>query len=283
MPVHWTYEAYDDSDELEQGDLLQPTEALQRIFASVHPHFRNSKYLAYIITTQSCDLVLRRSQPKASYINLATVRPLSEVLHKILGTVAKPIGVGIFRSSAKGDVRRFLERLLNQNEQASGLFFIHADSDLGIAEPAVAFLRVTVALRADHYDVLRAARVGRLTPEFRAKLGWLTGNLYARPATQDWGEKADRRKLFNNLIDQAMREARWIDDEIVERAAKEGIDLSTASPESVDELRSPSRLDRALEELEAQLTEIAPDLTLEQRTKLRNRLRNSGKFTKLLK
>ena len=50
-----------------------------------------------------------------------------------------------------------------------GLFFLHPDTEAGIAEPAVAFQRVAVALRAEHYDALREARAGRITPEFRSK------------------------------------------------------------------------------------------------------------------
>lgn len=284
MPAHWTYAPVVEANaDLEQGDILLPTDALQQVFSEVHPHFQDSKYLAFVVTTQSCDLVLRRSVPKATYINLAAVRPLSSVIQKILVEVAEPAANGIFRFSSKGEAYRLLERILNQNEQAIGLFFLHEDSDAGIAEMAVAFLRVTVALRSDHYETLKAARKGKLTPEFRAKLGWLIGNLYARPATPDWGDKVGGKNSCDALIRQYIAEARWVEDEIVDRAKKDGIDLAAASPESLEALRPPSKIERALSELEEELKRVAPEFDASTVTKLKNRLRNNGKFIKLFK
>lgn len=283
MAGHWTYEIPEQAANLEQGDILQPTAALRKIFSEVHPHFCQDKYLAFLIATQSCDLVVRHSAPKASYINLAAVRPLSQVIYKIFANVAEPAGNGVFRASKKSEGRRVIERLLNQNEQSIGLFFLYPDADAGIAEPAVAFLRVTVALRADHYETLRAARIGRLGPTFRAKLGWLIGNLYVRPATPDWADHKGGQKAFDDLVRQFTGEARWIDDEILDKASAAGVDLTTASPEALETFRPPSRIDRALDELERELTQVAPDLDTERLIKLKNRLRNNGKFTKLFK
>ena len=69
---------------------------------------------------------------------------------------------GVFRMNKKGKARELLERLLDQNEQALGLFYLHSDSDLGIGDPSVAYLRITVALKTDHYPILQGARKGRL-------------------------------------------------------------------------------------------------------------------------
>lgn len=164
MVAHWTYEHPDSSAGLEQGDILAPTNSLRTIFGSVHPHFNQDKYLGFLVATQSCDLVVRGNNPKASYINLAAIRPLSQIIAKILAEVTEPAAEGTFRTSSRAEVRRLLERLFNQNEQAIGLFFLYPDADAGIGEEAIAFLRVTIALRASHYDILRQARVGRLTP-----------------------------------------------------------------------------------------------------------------------
>jgi hypothetical protein len=247
MQPHWTYDDFEPATELEQGDILQPTGELRKIFADVHPHFRQEKYLGFLVATQSCDLVRHGEFPKASYINLAAIRSLSQVINKILAEVVTPAAAGVFPTGGKGDAHRLLERVLNQNEQAIGLFFLHADLDrAGIAEPAIAFLRITVALRAEHYETLRAARVGRLRPEFRAKLGWLLGNLYARPATPDWTDKVDGKMAFDALISQYMSEAKWIDDEILHKAKADGVDVALATEEMLEGLRPPSRLERAL-------------------------------------
>jgi hypothetical protein len=283
MPSHWTYANFDESAELEQGDILSPTVELRGLLSRVHPHFGDDKYLGYIITTQSCDLVRRRKLPKATYINIAVIRPLSQIIQKIVAEVATPVGVGVFKTSDRGEAYRLLERVFNQNEQAIGLFFLHPDTDAGIAEPAVAFLRVSIALRAAHYEVLRSSRVGKLTAEFRGKLGWLTGNLYIRPATPDWGDTEDGKQRFDELIRQYMGETRWLDDEIVNTAQQQGINVTTATHEQLEALRPPSHLDRAIEEVRAELRRVAPESSPDAINKLGNRLRNNGKFTKLLR
>jgi hypothetical protein len=283
MPSHWTYESVDKLTDLEQGDILRPTDNLRQLLRTVHPHFCADKYLAFMITTQSCDLVRRKSVPRAAYINLAVVRALSQVMPKIAAQVITPIAGQVFKSSGKGDIRRLLERILNQNEQTIGLFFLYPDGDAGIAEPAVTMLRVSVALRGEHYELLRQARAGRLSPEFRAKLGWLIGNLYARPATPDWSDTLNRKGRFEEFVQQYLGEIRWLDDEIIDAAQKQGIDIANEANERLEELRPPSPLDRAIAEVKSELDRIAPDFPDEMVKKLGNRLRNSGKFTKLFR
>lgn len=283
MPSHWTYAPCEHSDEIEQGDILRPTDSLRRVFAEVHPHFNNEKYLGFMIATQSCDLVLRKGSTKASYISLAAIRPLTQVIRKVLSDAITPVVEGVFKTGDKREAKRLLSRLLNQNEQSLGLFFLYPDADAGIGEAAVAFLRVTVALRAEHYEALREARCGRLTPEFRAKLGWLIGNLYVRPATQDWQDREGGRDRFDQLIRGYVADARWLDDEIVVVAERTGVDISESTPEYLETLRPASKLERALDVVQTELSKVAPGLASTDVDKVVNLLRNNGKFTKLLK
>ena len=188
-PSHWTYASLPKGeDDLAQGDILQPSEELRALFHDVHKHFDDDKYLAFIVASQTCDLARRKGEPepKAKYIALATVRSLSSVAPGLFESIGKAITPGVFAASAKPRALELLKRIFNQNEQALGLFYLHPDTAVGIGEPAVAFLRVTVSVRAQHYPTLTQARSGRFKEEFRAKLGWLLGNLYARPATPDW-------------------------------------------------------------------------------------------------
>lgn len=283
MATHWTYAPFDHFDEIEQGDILRPTEGLKGVFAEVHPHFNNEKYLGFMIATQSCDLVRRNGSSKASYISLAVIRPLAQVIRKVLSHVITPVGEGVFKNGDKREAKRLVSRLLNQNEQGLGLFFLYPDADAGIGEAAVAFLRVTVALRADHYEALREARCGRLTPEFRAKLGWLIGNLYVRPATEDWQDREGGKKQFDGLIRDYLTDARWLDDDVVAQARDAGVDISQATPELLKELRPPSKLERALGVIRSEVSRVAPSLSSSDLDKVVNLLRNNGKFTKLLK
>ncbi|GMV22741.1 MAG: hypothetical protein AMXMBFR57_26900 [Acidimicrobiia bacterium] len=284
MPTHWTYAPFASTDDLEQGDIIAPSPAVKAIFAAVHPHFQHDKYLGFMVATQSCDLVRRATHSKANYISLVAIRPLTQVLHKILGLSLKAVdGEATFKTSEKTEGRRLLERLFNQNEQALGLFFLYPDLDAGIDESAVAFLRVSVAVRSEHCDALREARVGRLTESFQAKLGWLIGNLYVRPATPDWQDATGGEARFRALVNQHLGEARWIDDEIVEQAKAQNVDLATATVDALESLRPPSRLERALTEVRTEILKVAPEFELGLLDKTLNRLRNNGRFRALLK
>lgn len=77
--MHWTYAKPETSD-LSQGDVLLPsTELREKLLRPVHPYFAHQKYLAFMVTTQSCDLVLRGGKPSASHISIAPVRSLKAV------------------------------------------------------------------------------------------------------------------------------------------------------------------------------------------------------------
>ena len=197
--MHWTYDPLVDGD-LEQGDILTPDDRLRGVLDEVHRHFNGDKYLAFMVTTQSCDLVRRRGYAGARYISIATVRSLKSVWLKLLSAVAQaPLGGSYFNVKDKQRAELLFKRIIDQNEQALGLFYLHPDVDASIGEPAVAFLRVTISLRAEHYDALVAARSARLRSDFRAKFGWLLGNLYARAATRDWGDEATDRDACEDL------------------------------------------------------------------------------------
>ncbi|MGA2797987.1 MAG: hypothetical protein ABSE63_10430, partial [Thermoguttaceae bacterium] len=193
-PVHFTYQPVDETGpDLCQGDILQQNDEIRSLLADVHPHFNDDKYNAFLVLTQTCDLERRDGQPcKSRYINLAVVRPLRDVLFFLLNRDCDKVKIGrrylegVYTSESRDKAERLLSRILNQNAQSEGLFYLHNDLAVRIAEPSVAFLQVSVAVRAqDHYDRLIGARSGRLKEQFQSKLGWLIGNLFSRVATED--------------------------------------------------------------------------------------------------
>jgi hypothetical protein len=287
MPKHWTYSSFNQEEDLEQGDILKPSAELRALLNEVHHHFLDDKYVGFLIATQSCDLVLRKGSAKAPYINLAVIRPLNNVAHKLIAQVSTPIKPRVFPKSEKGKAKDLLVRIFNQNEQAIGVFFLHEDADSGIAEPCVVMLRVTVAVRSEHYAMLQKARVGRLNVEFRAKLGWLLGNLYARPATRDWGEIEGGKRQLDSLVSDYLDEQTsdesltWLDDELIREAIERKIDLKEVSFQELEQYRPKSRHEQSLDQIRQELLRVAPEIDAEKVDKLTNRLRNNGKFKKL--
>ena len=288
--MHWTYAACDTTD-LQQGDILAPTVELRRILQEVQPYFCSEKYLGFTVATQSCDLVQRgKHGPRAHHINLAALRSLKAVTPRLIERIIRPFARGVFSVSAKNDARRFLERLLNQNEQALGLFYFHPDADIGLGEPAVAFLRVTFALRAGHYGALLQARTGRLAPPFQAKFGWLLGNLYARAACPDWsdrpGGKEEANRLIGRLLDEPSPGAGpvWIDDAVLAEARSAGVVIHDRDPDElaveVESHRPPPRLEQIVDEVLREMPKVI-EASDEQQRVLRNRLLNNGRLSKL--
>ncbi|MHB1561824.1 MAG: hypothetical protein ACYC61_30610, partial [Isosphaeraceae bacterium] len=160
MPSHWTYEETPPDGDLYQGDIILRTEPLLNVLGSVHRYFCDEKYLAFIVITQTCDLVVRGGECKASYINLAVVRSLESMMRGILDAKCKTPLAGVYYEDGRAEINELIERIINQNEQTLGLFYLEPDGDLKLAVGAVALLRVTIALRAQHYQDLKDARIG---------------------------------------------------------------------------------------------------------------------------
>lgn len=289
MAVHWTYQDIGAAGgDLEQGDILYPSEDLLALFRDEHPYFFKDEFLGFMVASQSCDLVRRKGGVKASFISLSAIRPLSKMMPTLIAQVASPVAPSRFPVSGIEGAKQLLERIFNQNEQSIGLFFLFPDADLKLGEEAVATLRVTVPVSSAQYDVLTRSRVGRLKPEFQAKLGWLLGNLYNRPATPDWADFPGGKEKFDGLVSRFSKgnegdaNVEWIEDLLIQEARRIGRSLEEASLEELESLRPPPTMDRALDEINAQLSKVLPEVDSEVLVKFRNRLKNSGKFKKLL-
>jgi hypothetical protein len=268
--VWWTYEQFPPGDDLDQGDLLFPTPELQAVLDEVHPHFCNPKYIGFSVLTQGCDLVRRKRSglPKARHINIGVVRALRPILPKLIETAVKPVAPGVFPASGMEEARRLLDRILDQNEQALGLFYLHQDADVGLGEPCVVNLRVSVSLKAEHYSTLVLARRGRLTSDFRGKLGWLVGNLFSRTASPDWAEKEGdgaKSEAITELLGTVG--TNWIDDVLVRVARERGIDIQSKPFDEIvttlEEQRPPPPLERAIDAAASELKriqDVAPEV-----------------------
>ena len=292
MATHWTYSNFKADDDLSQGDILEPTASLQALLAQVHPHFLDPKYLAFLITTQSCDLTIRKDKCATKYICISVVRPLSMVLHDFLPEVCKCVRDRVYLQESKGEAKKLLERLFSQNEQALGLFYLHPDLDSGIAESSVALLRVCVTLRAEHYPILKLARRGALTPEFQAKLGWLVGNMYSRIGTTDWTSPKERQKALERLISDALSIGdlgggpMWVPGKWVDAAKQKGCDIDALPKEALlktlESYKPAEAIIVALEQVLNTVQEVLPDTPIDQLKRIKQRLNNNPLFANAL-
>jgi hypothetical protein len=261
VTTHWTYRKVGAGD-LQQGDILKKTDALSSILREVHPHYLKADYTHFIVLTQSCDLVQRDGGAcKSRYLSIAAVRPFDLTVQRALERYQESQFERILNACSqkhRSQVSQLLTRILNNNEH--DFFYLHEDVELGITANSCAFLQLSIALRAMHYETCVAARIASLTEIFAAKLGWLVGNLYSRVGTEDWVPDRVTQPEFSSRIKSILDDAcLWVDHEqlgIAIRQASTDL-LSKGEPALRDHLDScarPSRRERIVRAIEQVLT-----------------------------
>lgn len=241
--MHWTYNSFNNTDDLLQGDILEPTPELSDLFSEVHPHFLDAKYRNFLVLTQSCDLA-RRSGAKscnATHISLSVIRSLEDVISDSFKVNFGYLAQGIYDSERKKIITQLIERIINQNENALGLFYLHPDADAGITVPSVAILRVSISVRAkEHYGKVLTARVGRLDTKFQPKLGWMVGNLYSRVGAPDWKElkssEFEEQEVINNILKFNRPKPLWINSKIIKKIIEQYPSFETFSLDEQEEI-----------------------------------------------
>jgi hypothetical protein len=172
--------------ELEQGDLLSPDSELRALLEQYHPYYAQHKEnKLYAVLTQSCDLVRREDGYKAHYISIAPVRPLRVIIRYEFERkfVYPDDGAPFGAMTLKGEIERFLERLLNNNEASH--FYYRAAPQSALVEPMCAMLALPISLKVEHYDAILRTRILGVESVFQAKLGWLLGQMYSRVGTPE--------------------------------------------------------------------------------------------------
>lgn len=282
--MHWTYEDIEEDGPLDlaQGDILEPNVNLTKLFQEVHPHFSKPKYLGFLVLTQSCDLV-QKYGVKATHITLAVIRSLQDIISTSLKDNFGYLAPGIYAAHRQKSVELLAERLINQNENMLGLFYLHTEADLGISTPSVAILRVTISVKAEHYPMLQEARVGRLSKEFQAKLGWMVGNLFSRVGVSDWKEKYNNSDVEKAIIRKFLSFYRdnpvWLQQKQYKKIVKTNPDFESLSIAEQDELIKQSTplppKEKAVGIITKIIKDVAPKVPEEALNKIKHRLINN--------
>lgn len=251
---HFTYRAPKAADDLRQGDLLAKTTEISSVLQEIHPHYhRKEDYTHFVVLTQSCDLVRRGGKPcKTKYVSLAAVRPLSVVITRDISRHQDDFDrrAGVCSQGKRQLLEQFVEKVLNNNEPE--YFYLHPEPAFGLHQPSCAFLRLSVAVRAeDHYAKLLAARQLCLEGVFQAKLGWLIGNMYSRVGTEDWVPRTLPESEFKKkLADHLNEVVRWVDPEQLKAAKKNdsGAHLSQEQMrDRIQQTKAPKKKDKVLD------------------------------------
>lgn len=290
--VHFTYKTEPDRTQLSQGDLLKRTDELEKVLADIHPYFLNEQYKYFIVLTQSCDLVRRdNSNCKSPYITIAAVREMERffVNHAVNKKWAKEIkGNFLLNEREKANAYSFLERLYNNT--ADDYFFLYEEPRLELNESMIATLKVSVALKSVlHYDVCLNAKMLELTEEFKAKLGWLVGNIYSRVGTTDWESiKTDRerKQMLNNKLEDYFMIVPRIKmnavTKVIESLTEEKVEAEEIN-RIIAETKIETTFDKAITIITNEIRKGGLQLTADDEQLLIGRIKNNNTLQNLIK
>ena len=222
MP-HFTY-CDPDCSLLRQGDILKKSEDISTILEKGHPYFIKGDCKYFMVLTQSCDLERRDGKHcKAPYITIAAVRPLDILIKNEVARYQTDLDkiCGICNEDKRHRPYQFLERLLNNNEP--DYFYLHDDAASSFNDKMVAFLRLSIAIKSDlYYEAYLHSKIIELTLEFKAKLGWLVGQMYSRVATPDWVDTSLTKGEFNTQIDDLLyAKVHWVNKKLIKKLNSE--------------------------------------------------------------
>ena len=289
--IHFTYKEHPEVNMLCQGDVLEKTEELSAILKEVHPYFLNDGYKYFMVLSQSCDLVRRNGKMcKTPYITLAAVRDYSDFLERTLvsNKMAENYnGILLVDEKAKVRVTQLVERIYNNTEP--DYFFLYKEDALDFPKSMVVYLKVSIALKSEmHYEECLKAKKLELSDEFKAKLGWLVGNMYSRVGTTDWESK---------MSDKARKQ--MIDDEINSRCvigSKEQIkelkkklnenpeilDSHDAAIECLSSIIVKSKYEQVMEIIEDIFKNNYRNINSEDKEKLLNAIKSRSKIRTII-
>lgn len=184
------------SSELRQGDILERTPELTERISQAHQYYADAEsYGHFMVLTPTCDLVRRNGACNARYITIAAVRPLHILVDRQLKKYKKSLKApSLFCLTTKRkQAEQFLMRLMHNTEP--GYFFLPGELFTNQNGPEekdrVVFLKLSIALKVDHYDACVKSKILQLADSFSAKAGSLAANLYGQVATAAIEEQVD--------------------------------------------------------------------------------------------
>lgn len=227
---------------------------------------------------------------KTPYITLAAVRDYSDFLERTLvsNKMAENYnGILLVDEKAKVRVTQLIERIYNNTE--SDYFFLYKEDALDFPKSMVVYLKVSIALKSKmHYEECLKAKKLELSDEFKAKLGWLVGNMYSRVGTTDWESK---------MSDKARKQ--MIDDEINSRCVigskeqikelkkklnenSEILDSHDAAIECLSSIIVKSKYEQVMEIIEDIFKNSYRNINSEDKEKLLNAIKSRSKIRTII-
>lgn len=248
----------------------------------------------FLVLTQSCDLVRRSGRCAAKFVTLAAVKQIDLALIAELAHIQDEVERnGQFISQrSRNRLDQFIDRVLDNNED--GLFFLREEQRWGVSENWCAFLPLTATLpltlppkHKPSYLCCLNARIVGINGVFQAKLGALTGNMFARVGTTDFSS-AEKAK-YDHTRDELMKKIVWTIPNREYAILKNSLDVDPpsggvtldAARERYGELcLNESRKSRTISRIQGVLSDLGIDPVVAR--KINSRLETDAELTKIL-
>lgn len=287
LDVHFTYKPDADLSTLCQGDILEITDGLKALLKDVHPYFNNPQYKYFIVLTQSCDLVRRNNKNcKSPYITLAAVRAFDDFFDREMeaGHYVEHVNDFLLMDATqKVRAYQLVERIYNNTEP--DYFFLYKEENLNFPASMVAYLKVSIAFKSsEHYDLCLAAKRIELADEFKAKLGWLVGNIYSRVGTTDWESVMNSKQRETMISDEL--ESRCIIsgkaqlDELKKELAEKNIEDSENAREFIAGVHVQTNYDKVMDIIQDVLDKRKDKISDEEKEKIMSPIKSRNMLKK---
>lgn len=289
--IHFTYKQDMDREFLCQGDILEITDGLRAVLGEVHPYFLHKHYRYFMVLSQSCDLVRRDGKTcKTPYITLAAVRSYSSFLKKMLISgklVEEASGFLLMDEKRKERAYQLIERVYNNTEPE--YFFLYKEDALEFPESMVAYLKVSIALKSkEHYEKCLSAKKLELADEFKAKLGWLVGNMYSRVGTADWEgvmTVREKQEMLNNDLNSmciigSKEQLNQLKKELEEK--KEQMSSHKDAATFISDIIIKTKYEKAMDIIEEVLRTSSKKIPLEEKDRLLKAIKSRSALKALL-
>ena len=153
----------------------------------------------------------------------------------------------------------------------------------------VTYLKVSIALKSElHYEVCLKAKKLELSDEFKAKLGWLIGDMYSRVGTTDWEsrmtDKARKQMIEDDVKSRCVIGAREQIKEL-KRNLKENSDILDSHDAVMEYLSSivvKSKYDQVMEIIEEIFNTTCKNIDSTEKNKLLNAIKSRSKIKTLI-
>ena len=247
-----------DTNQLSQGDILSNSDYLKELLEAFYPGVAGNAYCYWMIITQSCDLVIREEGGSCSapYLNLAAVSEFDDFFDKYVSDYQKhevERRGRLVEERRKNVIHNFLARLFNNNQDDYFYLPENVNKDF---HAGVALLRLTISIDAkDHYAGCLNLKKLELNDSFKAKLGWIVGNIYSRIGTEDWTSHQMTTEDYEAWITKTLEDSfAWIDRRVLLELRKSEIDLVQLSEKDIRihalKMKPPSQMIKLLEEVD---------------------------------